>query len=93
MIEQGGADMRMTIQVDGSPDSRRYKAPTAPEIAVLIPGDGYNEKQASRDILLHTQSGDIKRITETHCAYDPLHYVILFPRGKYSSTQSLFQYS
>ena len=65
MIEQGGADMRMTIQVDGSPDSRRYNALTAPEIAVLIPADGYNEKQASRDIILHTQSGGIKRITET----------------------------
>ncbi len=84
MREHGGADVRMIIRADGCPDPRRYNAPTAPEIAVIMPGDGYNEQEASRDIVLHARSGDLKRITETHCSYDPLHYVILFPRGEYN---------
>ena len=36
----GRVDVRMIIKADGCPDSRRYSAPTAPEIAVLLPGDG-----------------------------------------------------
>ena len=31
--------------------------------------------------MLHAYGGGIKRITETHCAYDSLHYVLLFPLG------------
>ena len=72
MREHGGADVRMTIRADGASDPRRYNAPTAPEIAVIMPGDGYNEQEASRDIVLHARSGYLQRITETHRAYDPL---------------------
>ena len=57
---------------------RRYNAPTAPEIAVIIPGDGYTEGVATRDIVLHARTGGLKRITETNCAYDSLHYVYCF---------------
>ena len=32
--------MRMIIRSDGTPDTHRYNAPSAPEIAVIIPGDG-----------------------------------------------------
>ena len=78
MREHGGAVVRMTIRADGLSDPRRYNAPTAPEIAVIMPGDGYNEQEASRDIVLHARSGDLQRITETHRAYDPLHCVLLF---------------
>ena len=48
MREHGGADVRMTIRTDGASDPLRYNAPTAPEIAVIMPGDGYNEQEASR---------------------------------------------
>ena len=58
--------MRITIRADVASDPRRYNAPTAPEIAVIMPGDGYNEQEASRDIVLHTRSGDLQHITETH---------------------------
>ena len=68
----------MTIRADGAPDPRRYNAPTAPEIAVIMPGDGYTEGVATRDIVLHARTGGLKRITETNCAYDSLHYVLLF---------------
>ena len=48
---------------------------------LLLPGSGYSDVVANRDIVLHAYSGGIKRITETHCAYDSLHYVLLFPLG------------
>ena len=50
-----------------------------PEIAVLLPGGGYSEGVANRNIVLHAHSGSLRRITETHCTYDSLHYVLLFP--------------
>ena len=43
----------MTIRADGTPDPRHYNAPTAPEIAVIMPGNGYTEGVATRDIVLH----------------------------------------
>ena len=81
MRAQGGTDVRMIIRADGVPDPRRYNAPTAPEVAVIMPGDGYSEGVASRDIVLHAGTGGLQRITECNCAYDSLHYVLLFPSG------------
>ena len=37
-----GVEVRMSIKADGCPDPRRYSAPTAPKIAVFLPGDGYS---------------------------------------------------
>ena len=81
MRAQGGTDVRMIIRADGAPDPRRYNAPTAPEVAIIMPGDGYSEGVASRDIVLHARTGGLQRITECNCAYDSLHYVLLFPTG------------
>ena len=81
ILATGGIEVRMIIKADGCPDPRRYSAPTAPEIAVLLLGDVYSEGVMNRDIVLHAHSGDLKRITETHCSYDSLHYVLLFPLG------------
>ena len=72
----------MVIKADGCPDSRRYNAPTAQEIAVILPNDGYGEEVASRDIVLYARKGGLQHITETHRAYDTLHYVLLFPLGE-----------
>ena len=81
MRDKGGVDVKMTIRSDGAPDPRLYNAPTAPEIAVIMPGDGYTEGVATRDIVLHARTGSLKRITKTNCAYDSHHYVLLFPSG------------
>ena len=72
----------MVIRTEGAPDPRRYNVPTAPEVAVIMPGDGYGEEVASRDIVLHARKGGLQRITETHRAYDALHYVLLLPFGE-----------
>ena len=52
MRAQGGVNIRMIIRADGCPDPRRYNAPYAPEIAVLLPGGGYSEGVANMDIVL-----------------------------------------
>ena len=71
----------MVIRADGGPDPRRYKLHTAPEFAVLLSGSGYFDVVANRDIVLHAYGGGIKRITETHCMYESLNYLLLFSLG------------
>jgi len=44
-------------------------------------GDGHELHTANRDILLRMHDGDLQRISEIHPSYDPLHYILLFPRG------------
>ena len=71
IAQHGAADIRMTIRADGLPDPRTYNAPTVPKIAVIMPGDGYTEHQASRDIVLHTRNESgrmLKYISETNCS-------------------------
>ena len=83
MAQHGAADITMTIRAEGLPDPRRYSAPTSPEIVVIMPGDGYTEHQASRDIVLHVRNESgrmLQNISETNCSCEPLQYVILFPR-------------
>ena len=65
MRVQGGIDIRMVFRADGGPDPSRYNLRTAPEIAVRLPGSGYSEDVAKRDIVLHAYGGCSKRITET----------------------------
>ena len=79
MRDQGGSDARMTIRADGAPDHRGYNAPTAPEISVVMAGDGYSKGVATRDIVLYERTGSLQSITENNCTYDSLHYVLLFP--------------
>ncbi|KAI6657116.1 hypothetical protein LOD99_15902 [Oopsacas minuta] len=54
--ENGASDVRMVIRADDSPDLRRYNAPTAPEIDVIMPGGGYTEGLATRDMVLNASS-------------------------------------
>ena len=70
----GGVEVRMIIKADGCPDPRWYSAPTAPEIAVLLPGDEYSEGVMNRDIVLHAHSGDLNRITEQTVLM--IHYIM-----------------
>ncbi|PIA35515.1 hypothetical protein AQUCO_03500110v1 [Aquilegia coerulea] len=61
-------------------DKKRYNLPTSEDIAVIMPGDG-TEIASKRDIVLHLRGNKLKRISECHPAYLPLHYVLLFPNG------------
>ncbi|OAD68566.1 hypothetical protein PHYBLDRAFT_172987 [Phycomyces blakesleeanus NRRL 1555(-)] len=72
-------DLTLRLVAEGPRDQRRYNAPTASEIAVLIMN---NEEGTSRDIVLHTRANFQQNINEYHQSYDALHYVLLFPHGE-----------
>ena len=75
------AEISMLIYSDRSRDQRRYNAPTASDVAAIMIGDDYNVDPSNRDILLKLHDGGLQRISELHPSYDPLHYVLLFPKG------------
>lgn len=75
------SNVSMIIHGDRTKGLSRYGAPTSSDVAVLMVGDGCDIEPTNRDILLSLREGGIKRISELHPSYDPLHYVLLFPRG------------
>lgn len=76
-------DLSIRISGDVSREDHQYAAPSAAEVAVIIPGDLDSEQAtAHRDVMYITKEGESHYINETHLFYDPLHYVLLFPRGE-----------
>ncbi|KAJ7032962.1 hypothetical protein C8F04DRAFT_890575, partial [Mycena alexandri] len=59
-------------------DPRRYNAPTADEVAVILPGDG-SRPTSHRDLILQYRNGPLHRIFEWNASYQPMVYVLLFP--------------
>jgi len=76
-------ELRLVIRsADGGADLRLYNAPTeVNEVAAIMIGDGENDV-GPRDIVVSARGGDLQRVSELHAGYDPLHYVLLFPRGE-----------
>ena len=71
------------IQIHASKTSqgehqRRYNAPVSDDVGIVIVGEHFK----TRDILLHTRSDTVQRISETHRSYDALQYPLLFCRGE-----------
>ena len=73
-------DVTIMLHCESNVDPRTYNVPRVSEVAAFIPG-GTNVN-APRQILVHLRTGGVKRITDRPSAYDPLHYVLLFPRGE-----------
>ena len=71
----------MLIHSDRTQDLHRYEVPISSDVAALMIGDGYDIEPSNRDILLNQHQGGLQRISELHPSYDPLHYVLLFPKG------------
>ncbi|KAI0308735.1 hypothetical protein OF83DRAFT_1040987, partial [Amylostereum chailletii] len=88
--EQGEEEIIIRLESDPAQDTRRYNLPTANEIAAIIPGDG-TEIQGRRDILLRRRAGGLRRIDNTHPAYAPLQYVLLFPYGTHGWSYNILQ--
>ncbi|CEP09023.1 hypothetical protein, partial, partial [Parasitella parasitica] len=87
--EQPGVirDIRMLLRAESSPDARRYNAPTADEIGVLVVGceDESIILPCNRDIVLRlkgdVEGGCLHLINELHQFYDTLQYMLMFPLG------------
>ena len=75
-------DLKLVITNNRTKDPRRYNTPSTSEVAAIMIGTEQEIEYQNRDIILQSHGGDIQRISEIHCAYAPLHYVLMFPRGE-----------
>lgn len=73
-------DLRLKLIFDRATDGRIDNVPTVSNVAALIVGD--TDTSSNRDIILETQSGQLKRIDERHPGYLGLQYPLLFPYGE-----------
>jgi len=80
MERQNDFNLNMVIKEKPENDQRVYNAPTASEVAAILPGDGSYDFSC-RDIIISGRDGNIHRISELNGSYDPLHYVLFFPNG------------
>ena len=53
---------------------------TSSEIAALISNE--ESQLIKQDLIIQTQNVLIKRVNENHSYADPLHYVLMLPRGE-----------
>ncbi|PLW30326.1 hypothetical protein PCANC_24504 [Puccinia coronata f. sp. avenae] len=62
-----------------SSDPKRYDLPAVDKVEVVIQGEGILTDK--RQIVLHWKQGGLDSISDTHSAYFPLCYRLLFPLG------------
>ncbi|KDQ53684.1 hypothetical protein JAAARDRAFT_61092 [Jaapia argillacea MUCL 33604] len=74
-------NLTVRLLVDPKSDQCRYNAPTADEVVAIVPGESA-ETTGTRDVICQLRGGAFQRISEGHPSYQPLHYVLLFPRGE-----------
>lgn len=87
---EGCPDKSYVLKEKIGDDRRRYNAPTASEVAILMPGDG-SQETTYRDVVLWARGGGLRRINEMNPSYDPLHYPLLFPFGDFGWANDLLQ--
>ncbi len=51
-------------------------------VLYVLTGDGDPEGSNPRDIRVRARGGGLCRISDAHCAYDPLHFVLFHPHGE-----------
>src|SRR5258705_13280221 len=74
------SEIQMWLHRDSNDDRRRYNAPAANEVAVVIRScDG--EPPFDRDICIHPKFGYHERISILSPNCDPMTYPLLFPHG------------
>lgn len=74
-------DVSICLRVQPGNNPRRYNLPTANEVAVILPQTGNLNENNPCNIVLHCCNGPLWTIHDTHHAYVPLYYVLLFPYG------------
>lgn len=90
--DQPNIDLQIRISGDAAREGRQYAAPAAAEVAVIVPSDQSVENGRNpRDVVYITKEGRIFHINEMHAYYDPLHYVLMFPRGELGWTIDIRQ--
>ncbi|KAF1877767.1 hypothetical protein Lal_00038076 [Lupinus albus] len=73
-------NLKLKLIAERNSDGRINNLPTVSEVAALVVGD--IESTCQRDIIMETQSGQLKRIDELHASYLAFQYPLLFPYGE-----------
>lgn len=81
LIEEQSSNLCLTLFRNRSRDAKTYNLPTSDEVAALIVGD-FDSLDAGRDIIVRKSSGQLTKIHETHPAFIPLQYPLLFLYGE-----------
>lgn len=90
-VPGGLAEVSMIFRSEGTPDPRRYNSPTHnTEIGVLIiNGEDHRDvnKPTHRDVVIRLKNSNsaengLQSINEINQHYDPMHYVLMFPKGQ-----------
>ncbi|KAF1891422.1 hypothetical protein Lal_00017056, partial [Lupinus albus] len=76
----GVTNLKLKLTAERNSDGRINNLPTVSEVAALIVGD--IDSTSQRDIIMETQSGQLKRINELHASYLAFQYPLLFPYGE-----------
>ena len=80
-------NVTILLRCNANVDPRTYNVPRVSDIAAFIP-DG-THVAAPHSIAVRMHGGGVKRITDLNSAYDPLHFVLLFPRGEQGWTTDI----
>ncbi|CAG8495282.1 12494_t:CDS:2 [Cetraspora pellucida] len=62
--------------------SRHYNTPNASEVTAIMIEDEQKVEPLQCDIVLHLCDSGLQKIFELHHTYQPLYYVLMFPRGE-----------
>lgn len=79
--QQHCSNVRLKLCGKREGDARMYNLPTVSEVAAIIVGD-LDENLGERDIIVETQTRQLKRINELNASYLGLQYPLLFPYGE-----------
>jgi len=81
--QENKPELKLVLNADMTtvPDPRRYNVPASNGLAAFIP-DGMLPEVNCRQIALNVRGGGMKYIDDLHHDYDPLYFVLLFPRGE-----------
>ena len=75
-------EVKFILKMHGKPPPtvhpKTFNLPTCQEVALI----GLDERPAKGDIQIQLRGGGVKHISDCNENYDPLHYVLLFPRGE-----------
>ena len=77
--------MFLAGNTEHSKDRRRYNRPTSSELAIFLPEEDARARRRPRDLYVRIRgrAPALLTLNDLHPCADPLHFVLLFPRGDY----------
>jgi len=80
-VQDTPSDFTLRLIRNRFKDPRVYNTPPSDEIVALIVGDFVN-MDVGKDIIVNKYCGNLTRLHETHAAFIPLQYPLMFPYGE-----------